>query len=165
MAYSIYSVDGIGGGTLSIAPRPPGGDGLSDAATELGRRGVDWVVSLLASDEVIRFGLGDAAGEFNRCGIRFSSFAIQDFGTPSVDQAAELVTALCAGLREGQHILLHCHGGVGRSGLMAAAVMIASGFDVRRSIQSISTARGCQIPETPAQRAWLEAFASRTGLR
>jgi hypothetical protein len=43
--------------------------------------------------------------------------------------------------------------------LVAAAVLIAAGVDPDAAVQRVSAARGRPVPETPAQRRWLDEFA------
>ena len=52
-------------------------------------------------------------------------------------------------------MLIHCRQGIGRSSLLAAAVLEASSLD--EAWRRIAEARGRSVPDTPEQRAWLQA--------
>ena len=50
---------------------------------------------------------------------------------------------------------MHCWGGVGRSSLFAAALLVARGTDADTALARIAAARGVPVPETDEQRAWV----------
>jgi len=49
--------------------------------------------------------------------------------------------------------------GVGRAALVAASVLVILGMPVATAWAQIEQARGCPVPDTPEQRAWVEQFA------
>ncbi len=56
-------------------------------------------------------------------------------------------------------MLIHCRAGIGRSGMLAACVLVKAGLDPEAALQRVSEARGCPVPDTEEQRAWVFAFA------
>jgi hypothetical protein len=42
---------------------------------------------------------------------------------------------------------------------MAAMVMLLLGFSVEEAFDRIERARGCSVPDTPEQRAWVARIA------
>ena len=44
---------------------------------------------------------------------------------------------------------------MGRSALVAASVLALTGLDPEVAFDRIATARGCPVPDTPEQKAWL----------
>ncbi|MGD0220914.1 MAG: hypothetical protein ABSF71_01145 [Terriglobia bacterium] len=62
---------------------------------------------------------------------------------------------LASAIRAGRHVAVHCRQSVGRSGLVAAAVMVALGSPLDAALHDISIARGVTVPETQEQRDWL----------
>jgi protein-tyrosine phosphatase len=52
-------------------------------------------------------------------------------------------------------VAIHCRGGIGRSSLMAAAVLVQLGAAPEQAWDTVSVARGMPVPETEEQRAWL----------
>jgi protein-tyrosine phosphatase len=157
MKPELFWIPGPWLGGLAIAGRPRGGEWLYDELSSLHAAGVDLIVSLLTEEETIELGLADEAEAAEAARVEYISFPIPDRGVPSPDsrlapRIAEILRALIAG----KNVALHCRQGLGRSGLIAAAVFVASGFDPERAIETISLARGQAIPETPGQRAWIQ---------
>jgi protein-tyrosine phosphatase len=147
---------------MAIMPRPRGGDWLEDELRAWRNAGVDIVVSLLETDEVKGFDLSAEEGLARADRIEFVSFPIADRGVPeSQDAASVLVTKLVSGLRESKNIAIHCRQGIGRSAMIAIAVLIRLGVNAETAIGLVCAARGCIVPETREQRAWLLEFARR----
>jgi protein-tyrosine phosphatase len=70
-------------------------------------------------------------------------------------ETANLATRLAGDLAEGRNVGIHCRQGIGRSALVIAAVLMASGFDPGSALQKVTAARGYPVPETPEQRQWV----------
>jgi len=152
-------IPGPAPGRLAIMPRPRGGDWLAEEIRSWRATGVDVVVSLLTADEVVSLELADERALSEANGIQFLSFPITDRSVPPSKSAVlALVTRLAKELTDGKNIAIHCRQGIGRAGLIAAAVLIQLGIDPSAAIQQISAARGCLIPETLEQRNWIEMF-------
>ena len=147
-------------GRLAILSRPRGGDWLEDEAGAWSRAGIDVVVSLLTPDEDAAF---DLTGEGDACrkkGIEFRSFPILDRDVPDSRAAtAEFVANLAEQLRLGNDVGFHCRQGVGRSAMLAAAVLVALEMEPDAAIARVATARGLPVPETAEQRRWITEFA------
>lgn len=65
--------------------------------------------------------------------------------------------ALCNLLVEGGRLLVHCRGGLGRAGTVAALLLTAAGETPRSAIRRVRDARLGAI-ETPAQEAYVLAW-------
>lgn len=160
MSESFYWITGSWPGRLAIVPRPRGGDWLEDEVRSWARSGIEVVVSLLTSDETTELDLTREAEFCRASGIEFRSFPIPDRGVPaSRDETLKLVKELDSHLTTGKCMGIHCRQGIGRSGLVAACLLVSSGVAPDNAFEQISGARGCPVPETMKQREWLEAFA------
>jgi atypical dual specificity phosphatase len=84
---------------------------------------------------------------------------IKDFRAPSIEQLDEFVRFV-DGAGGQTKILVHCEGGFGRTGTMAAAYWIARGLTVAEAIARIRTARRGAV-ETEDQKRVLHRFAER----
>ena len=144
---------------LSVLPRPRGGDYIADEIASLRDQGIDVLVSLLTTDESDEIGLG---GEDQACrehSVTFISFPIEDRSVPSdADAAARLVQVLRDSLEQRKRVGIHCRAGIGRSAMVAAAVLAGLGFSPDAAFRRISDARGCDVPDTSVQRIWVEQF-------
>jgi protein-tyrosine phosphatase len=141
-------------------PRPRGGDWLEEEIQAWRRSGIDVIVSLLTPDECADL---DLVEEENLCrahGIEFVSYSIMDLSVPaSMEAFSDLVAALAGQLANGKNIAVHCRQGIGRAGLIAICLLLLSGVEQGAAIASVSSARGCAVPETPEQRRWIADFA------
>ena len=155
-----YLIEGPWPGRLAIVPRPRGGDWLENEVRAWKKMGFDVVVSLLTTDELDELGLADEADLSRAQGLQFCEFPIPDLGIPKSSAAArELVDNLRSDLDVGKQIAIHCRQGIGRSGLIAAGVLIVSGVEPELAIRQVSAARGLSVPETAEQREWVLELA------
>lgn len=78
-------------------------------------------------------------------------FEVPDFGIPE-DRSGflKLAQQVAVRLKSGDRILLHCAGGIGRTGTFAICVLISLGFDRQQACETIHNAGSG--PETKAQR-------------
>ena len=158
MRKDVYWLDGSWPGKLAVAPRPRGGDWLEDEAAGWRRVGLDLVISLLENEEAAQLGLVDEKVAAESNGVDFFSFPIPDRGVPASTLAVvSLLKKIVEALQEGKNV---CRQGIGRSGSIAAGVLISSGIRAEKAIETVSAARGLTIPETPAQLEWIHHLAS-----
>jgi len=85
---------------------------------------------------------------------------IPDFGLPqdaaAFDNCAESVAQA---LQQGDNILVHCAGGIGRTGMFAIHVLWYLGLSLDDASSAVDAADS--HPETPAQRAFVAALPAR----
>ncbi|MED5292680.1 MAG: tyrosine protein phosphatase [Actinomycetota bacterium] len=150
-------------GRLATAPAPSG-SGLDREVKDLLQEKVTNVISLLTDQEVASIGLLAEQSTFNDAGINFSSLPIPDFGIlDDYNDAKDLVDHATADLRQGDSVVIHCRGGIGRSSTIAAAVITQLGINPEDAMDRIAEARGLKVPETPAQRMWVHGYAEWAG--
>jgi protein-tyrosine phosphatase len=146
-------------GKLAVSPRPRGNDWLEDDLGRWKMLGITQVVSLLEPDEEVQLGLENEHAECERIGLRFHSFPIPDCGVPADTEAfADLVHQMQVDLEQGQRIVIHCRQGIGRSGLLAACVLMSFEMPMKDALERITLARGVPVPETEQQRLWLVQY-------
>lgn len=160
MRKELYWVDGPWRGKLAMAARPRGGDWLSADLASWKRAGADVVVSLLTPEEENDLGIGQEAGETKRQGMEFDSFPIPDRQIPKSEAKwAEFLDEVTGDLSGGKNVVVHCRQGIGRSGLMAACLLVRKGISPGAAVEMISAAREVSVPETPEQRDWIDHYA------
>jgi protein-tyrosine phosphatase len=160
MKAEVYWIDGVWPGKLGLAPRPRGGDWLEDEIADWDREGVSTVVSLLTPDEERDLGLEGEANATSDRGIAFASLPIPDRGVPALPgQLEKTLNALEHDLSSGKNVVVHCRQGIGRTGLVAACLLIANGWSAEAAIRRVSAARGVPVPETEQQRQWINDYA------
>ncbi len=161
MTTRAYWIEGPWSGRLAIVPRPRGGDWLDDEVSGWRESGIDVVVSFLTPAEEAEFAVENEGEVSEAHGIRFVSFPIPDQEVPVSKQAASvLLHDLAQALVEGKTVAVHCRQSVGRSAMIAAALLVAAGEEPRVAFEKIGKARGCKVPETAEQERWVANFAS-----
>jgi protein-tyrosine phosphatase len=165
MEAELFWISGPWGGRLAISSRPRGGDWLEDEARAWRRAGVDVVVSLLEDDEAAQLDLLGERHATEGEAINFVSFPIPDRGVPASTKAAiEVIGRIAAQLVAGKNVAVHCRQGVGRSGMIAAGLLVSSGLHPQSAIETVGSARGISVPETPEQRQWIERLPSHVAV-
>lgn len=160
MKQDLYWIAGPWPGKLATMSRPRGGDWLRDEIEAWYAAGIDVVVSLLSADEEYELGLEHEARLAQERGLTFTSFPIDDYGVPASKNALrKLVEELEHVLLSGQCVGIHCRQGIGRSSLVAACLLAATGENVDAAFHRISNSRGLSVPDTLDQRNWVSDFA------
>lgn len=148
---------------LGIMPRPRGNDWLSDDIDRLKHRhSARVVVSLLTPQEIAEFKLEQEPDFCETHGITFYNFPIPDLAIPtSYPDVIALIHLLKGYLDQSETIIIHCRMGIGRSGLITSAILVASGIDPNHAMRLVSDARRMDCPETDAQKQWVRALRFR----
>jgi protein-tyrosine phosphatase len=158
----IHWVSGPWPGKLALAARPRGGDWLEDEITRWQRADIQTVFSLLTPEEEADLDITQEARTAQAHGMTFLSFPIPDRHVPeSISQLTTALAQLDAELTAGRNVVLHCRQGIGRTGLVAACLLISKGLDAETAIQRLSEARKAAVPETQEQRRWIDYYDAR----
>jgi protein-tyrosine phosphatase len=166
MTTKTYWIDIETRGGLAILPRPRGGDWPVDEVRSWRDQGIDVVVSLLTTPEIDELGLADEANACAAAGLELIAVPVEDRGVPDSHEAfADAVTRLGDLMAGGKTVGVHCRAGIGRSAMLAAALLIAAGDSPAEAFERVRTARGVAVPDTPEQRAWIESFAQSHPVR
>ena len=154
---AIYRVARIGRGFLAVMARPALDESLPESIQVLANERVAIVVSLLEPAEEAELALAAEKQECEKHGIEFLSFPIRDRATPAeVEGVARMSRWAHARVAAGSNLVFHCRAGIGRSGMLAASVLLREGFSTHEAFERISAARGLTIPDTPGQFEWVE---------
>lgn len=89
-------------------------------------------------------------------------FPIEDYGIPkSIGELVRVAKDAAMRLKRGEHILIHCGAGIGRTGMVAICVLQALGLPLEEA--SVRVQRAGSGPETTTQQALVELFSSLQG--
>jgi protein-tyrosine phosphatase len=133
---------------------------LADDIAQLRGEGFDLIVSLLTPEETHDLGLDLEKDLSRKHGLEFSNVPIVDMGVPdSMEETLVVLNRLERALSGGCNVAVHCRQGIGRSGLLAAALLVVSGLEPDTAVQRVSAARGLDIPETREQKEWVIKLA------
>lgn len=149
-------------GSLGIMARPRGNDWLKGELRWLKLRGVDCLVSLLESSEAYELGLSCESDLCRNHEIEFINYQIEDVNTPKdSDSFIALVKSLAGRIKKTEKVVIHCRMGIGRSSMLAAAILIHIRFDERKVFKIISKSRGMTVPDTDEQIEWIQTISSK----
>ena len=154
---NLYLVPREGEGALFMMPAPGTKSTLADHLLSLRVAEISHVMSLLETEESQALGLQGEAEQIMNLGMAFDQFSIKDFDVPEdLQQFLWWLEQLRFRLKKGARIAIHCHGGRGRSSLLAIGLLYTEGLSLDQARARVSEARGCAVPETEAQWTWLE---------
>ncbi len=153
--FAIAWIDAPGGGRVGVC-RLPGRSGALDAdLARAAAEGAALVVSMTEAGEMAAKGAAALPETAARLGMGWRHFPIADYDAPDgTADWAPLSAELHALLDAGGAALLHCAGGKGRSGMVAARLLAERGLPVSEAISAVRAARPGAI-ETQAQEAWI----------
>ncbi|HZM82521.1 MAG TPA: hypothetical protein VFC19_42940 [Candidatus Limnocylindrales bacterium] len=153
-----FVIDWPAPGRLAVMPRPAGGQWLTDDLTALRESGVDTLVCALSEQERERMGLTEQPAVAHQLGLAYIGFPIPDFGVPDPEELRRLAAGLADEVSDGRFVVVHCFGGIGRSGVIAGATLIRLGATAEQAMELITKARGVPAPETAEQRDLLRTL-------
>ena len=155
-----YHIEGPWPGKLAIIPRPRGDDWLPDELRTLKGEGFEVLVSLLTEPESKELGLDQEADVSRSVGLDYRNLPIQDLGVPdSFADGDRFIRGIHRALMDGKKVAIHCRQGIGRSGLIAAALLVVSGLEPESAFLLVSQRRGLTTPETQLQKDWVLELA------
>lgn len=145
-----------GHGGLAISARPRGGDWLADEVSAWRKAGVDRVVSLLTPEESRELDLESERSACLASGLDFVNLPVPDRGLPPSEVVFQkMAQQLFESMESGSTILVHCRQGIGRAGMMTAAILAKGGLNAGSAFSAVERARGRSVPDTEEQREWL----------
>ena len=118
--------------------------------------GVDVVVDLTEEGELPGYAVPPS--------VRHVRHPIADFGCPTSDDLRETLDFVDAQLAQGNRVYLHCRGGIGRTGMVAACYLMRRGSSAEEALARLrAVGKG---PEADEQLRLVEGWregASRAG--
>jgi len=132
------------GGKFIFTPCPGTKEAsLKDSLNTLKSAGAKAVISLLPDSELAQLSVSELGDEIAAQGMEWFQLPIEDDEEPSTLFAESWVqhrAALLNLFEQKQTVAIHCKGGSGRTGLMAAILMLESGYnweEVQPLVQAI----------------------------
>lgn len=120
--------------------------------------GAEMVLTLLEDFEFAQVGVEALGPQAKALGMHWLHMPIPDKHAPTASFAPQWAVAgpkIHACLQRGGKVLIHCMGGIGRTGTIAAQILIERGMPVAEAMMVIRAARKGAI-ETQVQEAYLQ---------
>jgi protein-tyrosine phosphatase len=155
---------------LTIAPGKVGAGlagfvrrNLDTDLLELARLGTTVLASLTTDEENNELKIPTLPQQARKFGLDCWRFPFHDAGIPeSIEELHGFVKRLQSAFFEGESIVIHCRGGLGRSGLVAACLLLLMGLSTTAddAIAHVRRARSPRAIETRAQERFILEYAS-----
>jgi len=152
-----YLIHKIGEAGLWIMPAPVFNGNLTASLKQCRDLGITHLASLIEQHECSALGLNSLSKECLHTGITLYRLPLADRQPPSVlPPFLHLAAHLVEQLRKGQSVGIHCKSGIGRSGMLAVAILSQVGFQLPEALDLIEQQRGQKAPNTDSQLEWLD---------
>ncbi len=138
---------------------------LAADLSAIGEWGAATLVSLIEDREFAGLGVAGLGGAAQGAGLAWCHLPITDMQPPGArfEEAWRRHGGHINGvLAQGGRLVLHCAGGLGRTGTVAARLLIDGGVPAAAAIGRVRTARPGAI-ETASQEAYLLGYRAKVG--
>ncbi len=147
---------------LTILPgRRDYGRDLGHDMQVLAREQVKRVLVLLPTVELEHYGVGELLAAYREAGLLVQQLPILDQKACSVEDMQAALRWVEQGLQQGEKIVVHCVGGLGRSGMAAAALLKTRGASSDEAIAEVRVARSPRAIETRVQEDFVQEFPAQ----
>lgn len=143
MSFSPALID-LNGLKLALNPAPGLENPIAEDLAVLKSSGVEAVVTMLTEEELAKNNL-DALGELvESAGLVWFHLPVQDKSMPASEFDARWPQAqaqLKELLEAGKRVCVHCRGGTGRTGVVAAKLLLSCGAEFDTTVEAVRAAR------------------------
>ncbi len=120
---------------------------------------VDLLISLIEGEEFARYGIDDLLLRAGALGIATRHVPIRDVSVPrTIDQIRNVVDEVVRAADDGMNVVIHCIGGLGRTGTVAGCVLGHLGWAPSDAFPVLAKLRGPNCPETEEQREFVRRY-------
>jgi ADP-ribosyl-[dinitrogen reductase] hydrolase len=116
------------------------------------------LISMVEDHELARFQIPDLVSEAQKRGIEVLRLPTRDVHPPTLAAAQCGVAAALERAHHGHHVVIHCLGGKGRAGTLAACCAVALGLSPEEAIRVVRGGNPETI-ETCEQERFVSTFA------
>jgi protein-tyrosine phosphatase len=157
----------LNGHIFYVSSRPGYYDGFAaaphdckDFVKEMKAREIRFVVVLMPESEMEQFYGMNLCDYYEKNGIKSYHYAIEDHCVPTdLKSFHEMIETIWKHL-ETENALVHCFAGIGRTGMVAAAVLIYGEGEDASSATSVVRRVRPRAVETEEQESFLEKYSS-----
>jgi len=123
---------------------------------QLKKYGVNTIIPLITDDEYGHYGVSDLLEKYKEYGFTVHCLPIMDQLVSSEKEMEDMVNYLDKALKNDEKVLLHCVGGLGRSGLVAASYLKYKGLNSDEAIKAVRKVRGPRTVESKIQEEFVK---------
>lgn len=120
---------------------------------------ISHICTLLQPHEIYRFNLTNYLELCEKSGINLILFPIKDEMIPeNKEKFNEIIEILLSEITAGKNILIHCKHGKGRTGLMAAAILIKMGYSKDEALEILKKSKPTKSAQHKIQQNFLDEY-------
>ncbi|MCD6598206.1 MAG: dual specificity protein phosphatase family protein, partial [Bacteroidales bacterium] len=149
----------VGPGALGLTILPGRKDysrSIDDDLQQLKKAGVNIIIPLITDDEFHQFGVDDLLEEYDESGFIVHRLPIMDQLVSSEQEMRKLVSFMDEQINAGKKIMVHCVGGLGRSGMATASFLKFKGLSPDKAIEMVRKFRGPRAVESKVQEEFVQ---------
>ncbi|MEW7979137.1 MAG: tyrosine-protein phosphatase [Candidatus Sedimenticola endophacoides] len=147
-------------GRLIFTPCPgTKGVDLATSVSELHQAGADAIVTMMTNEELAKFEVSSLPDVVRQSGLSWFHFPVEDDAAPAEDFEQSWLAnkpEVLAMIEQGKCVAIHCRGGSGRTGFMAAVIMRELGMDEAQATDLVKGLRPNSL-KLPAHTEYLAA--------
>ena len=131
---------------------------LEDDVKTISESGISVVISLIEDFEFDLLSISHFPELLELEHIQFIHYPIRDHFVPdNIDSFHKLIIMICELFLQGHSILVHCRGGVGRTGLVCASFLLHFGSNANEAIDTVRDRRERAL-RNPLQCEYLKRY-------
>ncbi|WP_394330728.1 dual specificity protein phosphatase family protein [Cytophaga hutchinsonii] len=135
---------------------------LSEDLKEIKEQQIDCVVSLITKDEMDMYGVPELLDVYKKQGVECLHVPVIDQKIPVKAEIERINAFINAQQKKHKKVLIHCVGGLGRSGLVAACYLKSLGYPSDDAIKIVREARSSRAIESTEQEKFVYDYNERT---
>lgn len=149
--YQLYEFQ-LNKSIIALSPLP-GRVNLNEDIAKIKEANITHVLTLVSNDELTKYKVPTLLSEFENNQITVFQSPIVDYGLPTQEQMKTILSWLQKQVKAKNNILIHCVGGLGRSGtVMAVYAKKYLGKTGEEAIKYVRSIRGEDAVETKEQQ-------------
>lgn len=136
---------------------------LDEALATLKAAGATAVITVMPDSELAENQVSDMSSRCAQQGLAWFHLPVADDSAPADDFESQWATQhdeVLARLNAGERIAIHCKGGSGRTGLIAAVLLTSLGLPLSQAKAQIQALRPKAL-QHPVHISWISQFADR----
>ncbi|WP_370307298.1 isochorismatase family protein [Sinimarinibacterium flocculans] len=145
-------------GLTWLPGRRDAGRAIDDDVARIVAAGVSAVVCLLDREEFQRYGVDTLLDNYRHAGLDVLHCPTLDGWVPNDDELRQAVEWVESQRAAGKRVLVHCVGGLGRAGTIAACWLRHTGTDAQTAIDLVRRVRSQRAIETAQQERAIHAY-------
>jgi atypical dual specificity phosphatase len=145
--------------SMSMLPgRTDIGHSLNNDLKVLAGAGISHIVALIRDEEFSTYGVPNLFMDYEEFGFQVKHMPITDMGTATVHEMSDLLIWLSVQLKDSRRVLVHCAGGLGRTGLVVGCYLRTQGLSADSAIAEVRRIRSPLAIETKAQEDFIRHY-------